>query len=90
MAKDKKAEEYGEYYWCVQLGDREYIRLFADDAEVTSSGDLIFTSGDRNCEYIVHAVASGQWKQFYRSTIVDGVPVAVSDVRQFVKIDGGV
>jgi hypothetical protein len=69
-------EKYGRFYWCVKtdLSEDGEIFLYADNAVVNRTGDLLFF---RDLEPSNACFAKGHWKAFYAASVMDGSPIAV-------------
>lgn len=85
----RNTEKYGRFYWCVKtsISESGEIYLFADKAEILSSGALCF-SHDKNfvdgkgfLQEIITitnlSLAAGKWDAFYAASCLDGAAVAV-------------
>jgi hypothetical protein len=57
----------GDKYWSVRMKSGD-IWIHADDAEVSTNGDLIFRTNRDG----VFAIGAGQWEYFYAASLLDG------------------
>ena len=76
------ASEYGDFYWRIHLADGKDVWLFAESFDVRSDGSLVFTgktSPSKNEEGVIHAFASGVWRDVGAASLVDGHLVAVQE-----------
>lgn len=78
------ASDHGRYYWCVET-DVDVIWLFADDAEVTYNGDLLFLKkyeDDWEKSTVNFAFPNGKWIRFFAASVIDGGAVALEHREQ--------
>lgn len=83
------ANQYGQFYWLVELGNDEWVSVHANRVEVSGGAVVFYGSGHeageggpdydrpKRPDYPVIAFGSGQWKTFYAASVLDGHPVAV-------------
>lgn len=77
-----KPENYGNYYWCIRLNEKEEVYAFADIVN-NVNGTLLLLRDEKDektgeSKVTVNlAFAPGHWERIYAASLIDGGPVAV-------------
>jgi hypothetical protein len=84
-----KAQQYGRFFWLVELGNDEWVSVYANRVEVSGGAVVFYGIGHeaadgrpdyerpKGDDYPVVAFGAGQWQTFYAASLLDGHPVAV-------------
>jgi len=74
--------DYGNYYWCIRLNEKEEVYAYADSINNVNGTLLLLREKKEEAASeskitVNIALAPGHWQNIYAASLMDGSPIAV-------------